>query len=130
MLPFFQGCMKKGGSGCFAAYGCEGGPRKMPLLPKARRHPGCVCPACRAGPSLQPQGWKQRSTGCPGAFLDPECPGRGVSASADAEYGPFFIKKASVLYFNLTKFGREESKDPSHNHDCIHSLQLTGCSFK
>ena len=51
---FFQGCIKKGRSGCFATRACGERLRKMSLLPKAPRHPGCVCPACRAGPTHPP----------------------------------------------------------------------------
>lgn len=69
---FFQGCIKKRCNGCFATRTCGGGPRKTSLLPKTPRHPGCVSPACRAGPthpspSLQaPRGgssWAQTALG-------------------------------------------------------------------
>lgn len=65
---FFQGCVKKGCMGCSATRACGGAPRKTSSLPKAPRHPGCVHPACRAGPTHPPpsagtQGWKQTALG-------------------------------------------------------------------
>lgn len=105
MQHFLQGCIKKGCSGCFATRACGGGPRKDVFTPNSALAVSALPaePAPHTCPqSAGTRGWKQLSTDCPGGVMDPEYPDRVVSASADAEYGPFFIKKASVLYFNLT----------------------------
>lgn len=100
---FLQGCMKKGHSGGFATCACRWSPGKASLVPKALRHPGCICPACRAGPRTHLPacrhpglgGWAQTALGA----IGPLSVQLELSALADAECGPFFPQKSSCSVF-------------------------------
>lgn len=91
-----QGCTKKGCKGCFATR-ARGEVQCLVFAPKGTGHPGCFHAAEQASaPSSQAAGTQR----CSGSIMDPGCPGRAVSASADAEYGPFLPK--SQQYFILS----------------------------
>lgn len=81
--------------GCSARHACGGAPQKTSSLPKALRHPGCVHPACRAGPTHPPPVCRHPGleADCLGDNMGSEGPEGLASALADAEYGPFLSKR-------------------------------------